>query len=35
MNSTLLGSLAGPVFHHAVDTLVDAFVQRADRTMPS
>ena len=35
MNSTLLGSLAGPVFHHAVDTLVDAFVRRADQPMQS
>lgn len=34
MTSGLLGSLAGPVFHHAVDTLVDAFVRRADQTMP-
>lgn len=30
MNSSLLGALAGPVFQHAVDTLVDAFVRRAD-----
>jgi ribosome-associated toxin RatA of RatAB toxin-antitoxin module len=35
MNSTLLGSLAGPVFHHAVDSLVDAFVRRADQPMQS
>lgn len=35
MNSALLGSLAGPVFHHAVDTLVDAFVRRADQAVQS
>jgi ribosome-associated toxin RatA of RatAB toxin-antitoxin module len=31
MNSAILGALAGPVFDHAVNTLVDAFLQRADQ----
>jgi ribosome-associated toxin RatA of RatAB toxin-antitoxin module len=31
MNSALLGALAGRVFEHAVNTLVDAFVERADQ----
>ena len=30
-SSTVMGSLASPVFHRIADTLVDAFVQRADR----
>jgi len=30
-NSTVMGSLASPVFHRIADTLVDAFIQRADR----
>ena len=30
MNSAILGTLAGRVFEHAVNTLVDAFVERAD-----
>lgn len=30
MNSAILGALAGRVFEHAVNTLVDAFVERAD-----
>lgn len=29
-NSSVMGSLATPVFHRIADTLVDAFVQRAD-----
>jgi len=29
--NTVMGSLASPVFHRIADTLVDAFVQRADR----
>lgn len=29
--SSMMGSLASPVFHRIADTLVDAFVQRADR----
>ena len=31
MNSAILSALAGPVFDHAVNTLVDAFIQRADQ----
>jgi len=31
MNSAILGALAGPVFDHAVNTLVDAFIRRADQ----
>jgi len=31
MNSAILGALAGPVFEHAVNTLVDAFIARADQ----
>jgi len=30
-NSSVMGSLASPVFHRIADTLVDAFIQRADR----
>ena len=30
-SSTVMGSLASPVFHRIADTLVDAFIQRADR----
>lgn len=30
-NSAVMGSLASPVFHRIADTLVDAFVQRADQ----
>jgi len=29
--NTVMGSLASPVFHRIADTLVDAFIQRADR----
>lgn len=29
--STLLSTLIGPVFNHIADTLVDAFIQEADR----
>jgi ribosome-associated toxin RatA of RatAB toxin-antitoxin module len=32
--ATLLGTLAAPVFDHAANTLVDAFVRRADETTP-
>jgi ribosome-associated toxin RatA of RatAB toxin-antitoxin module len=31
-NATLLGTLAAPVFEHVANTLVDAFVRRADET---
>jgi ribosome-associated toxin RatA of RatAB toxin-antitoxin module len=31
MNSAILSALAGPVFDHAVNTLVDAFIARADQ----
>ena len=31
MNSAILSALAGPVFDHAVNTLMDAFIQRADQ----
>jgi len=31
-NAALLGTLAGPVFQHVTDTLMDAFVRRADQT---
>lgn len=31
MNSAILSALAGPVFDHAVNTLVDAFIERADQ----
>ena len=34
-NSSLMGSLASPVFHRITDTLVDAFIQRADRVYGS
>ena len=30
-SSTTMGRLASPVFHRIADTLVDAFIQRADR----
>ena len=30
-NSSVMGSLANPVFRRIADTLVDAFIQRADR----
>jgi ribosome-associated toxin RatA of RatAB toxin-antitoxin module len=30
MNSALLGTMAAPVFDHLANTLVDAFIQRAD-----
>lgn len=33
-DAALLGTLAHPVFDHAADTLVDAFVQRADSLPP-
>jgi len=29
-NNSMLGSLAGPVFDHVANTLVDAFIRRAD-----
>jgi ribosome-associated toxin RatA of RatAB toxin-antitoxin module len=34
MNSALVDKLAGPLFDRAIGTLVDAFVQRADRSAP-
>ena len=29
-NTTLVGKMAGPVFEHAANTMVDAYVRRAD-----
>ena len=33
-NTSVLGRMAGPVFEHAANTLVDAYVRRADELPP-